>query len=436
MTGDADVSATRQLEPFTFKWPVGVEHFESGWEYQLTIAGHRHRVRHGLGGREVYGRWRVHTVTWLDGDVQVEGVEADDYPATLSLLSRLRNPDKTLIRPGEEVPAGYEEFDLVEHQREIEAKFVPYCIAVKIREDDLASWGKHAWLRMRERKPAPRAAPPMSRVSPSAADRLVSTAALPPPPPAEGRLVAAALLEHGRTLAASVGGDTVRLTPDEAANALIHDDPYAFLIAVICDQGIVAERAWAIPYELQRRLGHLDPHRMADEPEAVMAAFAASPNLHRFVRQVAGWVTQAASVVDARYAGDAAGLWDDRPSAAELRARFDAFTGIGQKKAAMAVEILERDLHVPLSDLTGSDIAYDIHVRRVFLRSGLARHDDVAEMVMAARALHPERPGELDNPAWDIGRRWCHASNPDCPRCPLVGVCPRLIERGASVKGA
>ena len=56
-----------------------------------------------------------------------------------------------------------------------------------------------------------------------------------------------------------------------------------------------------------------------------------------------------------------------------LHNRLDAFDGIGQKKAAMAVEILERDLRVSIKDLQGSDIAYDVHLRRVFLRTGLAR---------------------------------------------------------------
>jgi hypothetical protein len=69
----------------------------------------------------VFGRWRVHTVTWLDGEVQVEGVEADGYPAIQALLSRRRNPDRTLIRLGDEMPAAYEGFELVEHRREIEA---------------------------------------------------------------------------------------------------------------------------------------------------------------------------------------------------------------------------------------------------------------------------------------------------------------------------
>jgi uncharacterized HhH-GPD family protein len=382
----------------------------------------------------VYGRWRVHTVTWLDREVLVEGVEADDYPVTRGLLSQLKHGDKKVVRELAGVPAGYERFELVEHRHEIDAKYAPYCIAVKIREDDLLAWGVHAWLRMCQRTNRTGVSSERSRVE-SAAPRSVPAQALPAAPTADSQAVAAGLLAHGGALAASAGGAEVCFTPDEAANALIRDDQFAFLIAVVCDQGIVAERAWAIPYELRRRLGHLDPHRMVAEPQAVVAAFSASPKLHRFVNQVGGWVVDAAGVVVGRYGGDASRIWNDRPSAAELRSRFDALAGIGQKKAAMAVEILERDLHVSLSDLTGSDIAYDVHVRRVFLRTGLAQRDKVAEMVAIARVLHPERPGELDNPAWDIGRSWCHSKKPDCPGCPLVKVCPRFIERGNSVKG-
>lgn len=36
-----------------------------------------------------------------------------------------------------------------------------------------------------------------------------------------------------------------------------------------------------------------------------------------------------------------------------------------------------------------------------------------------ARALYPDRPGALDLPAWDIGRRWCRPVDPDCPACPV-----------------
>ena len=104
--------------------------------------------------------------------------------------------------------------------------------------------------------------------------------------------------------------------------------------------------------------------------------------------------------------------------------RLRAFEGIGQKKAAMAVEILARDLNVPISDLSGGDVAVDIHVRRVFTRTRIATRDDPREIVNAARRGHPVRPGALDIPAWIIGRTWCRPRNPVCSQCPISWVCP------------
>src|SRR5713101_2237036 len=99
-------------------------------------------------------------------------------------------------------------------------------------------------------------------------------------------------------------------------------------------------------------------------------------------------------------------------------------SGIGQKKAAMAVEILERQLGVPVQRMEGSDIAYDIHTRRVFLRTRLADRDDREHMISVARRLNPTRPGALDMPTWLIGRGWCHPGVPNCEACPLTNVCP------------
>jgi uncharacterized HhH-GPD family protein len=419
----AEIRDLREIEPFTYRWPVGTEEFEGGWSYQLKVSGQTRQVRHGVGSRPAYGKQRVHTVTWLDGNVEVEGVEADDYPTTQALLSLLRHPDKTLIRALGEVPAGYDGFDIVNHRREIDAKFSRYSLAVKIREDDLLSWGIHAWLRnqSRGRATAPR--------------RVLRPAPLPPAPSLEKRAITDAILAYGRSLAEAAGGADARFTPDDAANRLIHDDDFAFLVGVVCDQGILASKAWAIPYLLAQRVGTLDPVEIRKRRAEVQAAFAKEPKLHRFVNQVSGWVVDAAGIVTDIYGGDASRIWSDTPTAAALRARFDAFPGVGQKKAAMAVEILERERDVTIADLSGSDVAGDVHLRRVFMRTGLAEHDDVAHMVAVARALHPERPGELDNPVWYIGTGWCHARNPDCGTCPLVAVCPRFIQRGDRVRG-
>jgi endonuclease III len=102
----------------------------------------------------------------------------------------------------------------------------------------------------------------------------------------------------------------------------------------------------------------------------------------------------------------------------------------------MAVEILERDLGVPVQAMEGSDIAYDIHVRRVFLRTGLATRDDLGHMVEVARKLYPLRPGKLDYVAWRVGRTWCHAGVPACVGCVLKDACPKAIDKGAGVRAA
>ena len=102
----------------------------------------------------------------------------------------------------------------------------------------------------------------------------------------------------------------------------------------------------------------------------------------------------------------------------------------------MAVNLLERDFDVPMTDLHGSDIAFDVHVRRVFLRTGLAQRDEVGHMIDVARRANPDRPSALDDPAWRIGRRWCHPTSPECGVCALTAVCPKRIGAASSVSGA
>jgi endonuclease III len=189
--------------------------------------------------------------------------------------------------------------------------------------------------------------------------------------------------------------------------------------------------ACAVP--ARERLGHLDPYRIADGELAVRDAIQCPPKLHRYVEKMPGWIVSAARRVVKQYEGDATSMWAHAPRADELQHRFDAFTGIGQKKAAMAVEILERDLGVRVQDMDRSDVAYDVHVRRVFLRTRLADRDESSHVIAMARQLNPDRPGALDLPAWLIGRGWCHAGIPSRATCPLTDVCAKDIERAAHV---
>lgn len=248
---------------------------------------------------------------------------------------------------------------------------------------------------------------------------------------------AAELAAYGRELAragaAQVAGG---FTDIPEADALVKASPEAFLLGVLFTQGIAAERAWAGPYLLRERLGHLDLHRLATERTAVRAAIAAPPALHRFTTTMAGWVSDAAERLLECWDGDASRIWAPGSSAAEVRARLEAFPGIGRKKAAMATEILARHFGVPITGLEEGTVAYDVHVRRVFLRAGLIDRDTPEEVDAAARAACPGAPGTLDLAAWLVGRRWCHPTAPECGSCRLGAVCPRLVDRSVEGVGA
>lgn len=251
------------------------------------------------------------------------------------------------------------------------------------------------------------------------------------------RSAASALREFGEELAALGSAQTGGAFTDQPeADALIKRMPEAFLLGVLFTQGIPAERAWAGPYSLSQRLGHLDIARLSADEVAVAAAFAQPPALHRFVHTVPKWVVSAARRLIADYEGSAARIWEPGTHVLEVTRRLLAFDGIGEKKAAMAVEILMRHFGVRLEGAEHGSVAYDVHVRRVFLRAGLVDEDTPAAIRDAARRVCPEAPGTLDLATWLVGRDWCHPTHPRCEECRIGGVCPRLVERVAEGVGA
>jgi uncharacterized HhH-GPD family protein len=420
------------IGPFSWRWPLNVEAFTRGWVAVADVDGLEFHIRHGIGDRDVFGHRRIHSVTWVEGRPTVEGVEADDFSRSKSLLSLIKLT-KRHLKPNASVPRVYDGFQVVVMADEASGPYSPRSLAVKLRQDDIDGWTRHAllrsaaWGRLRERQPR-RSLPPLSRTGPAPASRSVGAGH-----DGDSKAIVAAILRYGRSQRPIASGASVQFTPNELANELLRKDSFAFLLAVIMDQGIAAERAWLGPYLLKQRLGHLDPERIARDQRAVHAAVNKAPKLHRYVENIPRWLSLAGGRVVSEYGGDATTIWSDEPTADELQRRFDAFTGIGQKKAAMAVEILERDLGVKVRDLHRSDIAYDVHLRRVFLRTRLAERDDRDHMIDVARRLNPTRPGALDMPTWLIGRGWCHPGVPNCESCPLTTVCPKDIERAAAV---
>ncbi len=250
--------------------------------------------------------------------------------------------------------------------------------------------------------------------------------------------VARALVEFGRELeaaqAAQVGGS---FTGVAEADALLESDPNAFLIGILFTQGIPAERAWQGPWLLQQRLGTLDLAFLAENTEAVAEAVQSRPMLHRFKTTLPRWISSAARRLLEEWDGDASAMWPQGTTMIEVTERLSAFEGIGRKKAVMATAILARHFGVELAERSGGQVAYDIQVRRVFLRSGLAKEDSAAAIEAAATRYGPENPALLDLAAWLVGRQTCRPKAPLCDECRLGALCPRMtwiVPEGVGVR--
>ncbi len=127
--------------------------------------------------------------------------------------------------------------------------------------------------------------------------------------------------------------------------------------------------------------------------------------LHRFKETLPRWISSAARRLIEEYQGDAERIWPPGTHVLEVTERLSEFDGIGRKKAVMAAEILTRHFGVELAGREHGQVAYDVQVRRVFLRSGLATEDTVEAIEAAAMRACPTAPGTLDLPAWLIGQR-------------------------------
>lgn len=151
--------------------------------------------------------------------------------------------------------------------------------------------------------------------------------------------------------------------------------------------------------------------------------------LHWLMEKMPNYLYSAVHRIKNVYQGDAALVWKGSPSSAELVFRFLEFERVGPKIANMAANILVRDFKIPLSDYYSIDISADTHVRRVFSRLGLCSLNPRAEQVICkARALHPEFPGMMDLPCWEIGRTWCRPGGPKCSDCYMNNLCATALQ--------
>jgi endonuclease III len=236
------------------------------------------------------------------------------------------------------------------------------------------------------------------------------------------------LVEYGKRLFNSPK-QVIQFTRNQQADALLNDldrFPHAFVLACVMDRQIKAERAWMIPYIISEKIGGFSINRLQGLSKEDIRQLMSKPEpLHRFVDKMADHFYSAVRRINNQYNGNAAAIWSDKPSSAEVVYRFLEFSGVGPKIASMAANILAREFKIPFADYYSIDISADVHIRRVFGRLGLCASDATVEQVVyKLRALYPEFPGIMDLPCWEIGRNWCKPRVPECEGCYMNDLCP------------
>jgi uncharacterized HhH-GPD family protein len=139
-----------------------------------------------------------------------------------------------------------------------------------------------------------------------------------------------------------MGGMTLWMTGDDAADRLLDSDPFALLIGMLLDQQYPMEAAFAGPAKLLDRLGTLSPATIADaEPEAFAAMCATPPAVHRYPGSMAGRIQAVARAVVDEYDGDVTRMWTGGdPDGATVLKRIRALPGFGEQKAKIFLALL------------------------------------------------------------------------------------------------
>ena len=130
-------------------------------------------------------------------------------------------------------------------------------------------------------------------------------------------------------------------TGDTEADRLLAEDPFALLVGFALDQQVTVQKAFSGPAELKRRLGHLDPARIAEmDPGELGEIFRERPALHRFPGSMATKVQTLAAAIARDYGNDAGRVWREAVDGPDLEKRLLGLPGFGEMKVKSLIAVL------------------------------------------------------------------------------------------------
>lgn len=134
-------------------------------------------------------------------------------------------------------------------------------------------------------------------------------------------------------------------------NIATSDSAYAFLLGLIFNQNIKAEKAWKAPEILFERLNSRSVEFIASlDTERVEEAIRLSPCIHPFAYQMSNRIVKCSGLLLSKYDSDARNIWTPSIDAKGLMNRLVEFDGIGQHKAIVGLFLLTVELGVTVWD--------------------------------------------------------------------------------------
>ena len=188
-----------------------------------------------------------------------------------------------------------------------------------------------------------------------------------------------------------------------ATCALVHDTPFELLIATILSAQCTDERVNIVTKELFARCS--TPAQMAALPISELEKAIQSTG---FFRNKAKNIHECCVKLVEEHRGEV-------PRELESLVKLP---GVGRKTANV---VLGTAYRIP------SGVVVDTHVTRLSNRLGLTKHQDAVKIEQDLMSLLPENEWiDFSHRMIWHGRRICKARKPDCDRCVLKQICPRI----------
>lgn len=160
---------------------------------------------------------------------------------------------------------------------------------------------------------------------------------------------------------------TLYITGDTAADKLLNANGTALLIGMLLDQQVPMEWAFNGPATLKKRLGHLDPKKIAAmNVDDFVAMCCGKPAVHRFPAAMGRRIHELCGIIATQYKNKGENMWAGVTDARELTSRLRALPGFGEEKAQIFIALLGKRMGVkPRNWKTEAGVFSDANPRTV-----------------------------------------------------------------------